>query len=182
MTEEIWKYVKGYEGLYCVSNLGRVMSLPREDGYGRVVSGRVLSEREHTNGYKFVALTKDGKSKQYRIHRLVAEAFVPNPFEYSEVNHIDGDKANNSAENLEWCTRSDNNKHAVAFGLRDMSYMHAQARKANMRPVAQLEDGQVIAVYPSMSDAGIAVGTNGGCISQAVRTGCKSGGYRWRLV
>ena len=181
MTEEIWKKIEGYED-YLVSDKGRVFALPKTDAIGRSHDGMILRNKHHQNGYVFVALAKGGKLRQYRVHRLVAEAFVPNPYQCDEVNHIDGDKNNNCAENLEWCTRAENNKHAVKFGLRDLKYMQSCARKKNMRPVAQIENGNVIAVYPSMTDAGIAVGTNGGCISQAVKTGCKSGGYEWRYA
>ena len=180
---ELWKPVKDYEDCYLVSNFGRVFSLPKTDSAGRVLAGKICKAQKHSNGYFFVPLTKNGKTKQMRIHRLVADAFIPNPYNAPEVNHIDGKKENNFASNLEWCTRAENNKHAIKFGLRDLTYMHIQARKANMRAVCQLDNNhEVIAVYPSMTDAGKAIGLNAGCISRAVHSKGKSGGYYWRYA
>lgn len=146
MFEETWKYIDGYSG-YLVSSEGRVMSLHKVDSIGRERDGVILKPRFQKNGYAFVSLCDKGEVNQERIHLLVAKAFVPNPWSYKEVNHIDGDKANNRAENLEWCTRSENNKHAVSFGLRDLKFMHECACKKNMKPVAKIPDGEIVAVY-----------------------------------
>ena len=102
--EEIWKDIKGYEGLYQVSNLGRIKSLTRKN----VLKERIIKGGIQKNGYRFVLLYKDKKVRIFKVHRLVAEAFIPNPNEYKEINHIDENKQNNNAENLEWCTRSYN--------------------------------------------------------------------------
>ena len=106
---EIWKPVKGYEGLYEVSNKARVRSLRLD---------KVLRQNRNSNGYMLVGVSLNGKGKKKRVHRLVAEAFLDNPEEYKIVHHKDGDKENNLPENLEWTTSSRNNKLAIDDGLR----------------------------------------------------------------
>lgn len=114
---EIWKAVKGYEGLYEVSNLGNVRSLDRpfKNKQGIAISkGRILTPfYEEKKGYYQVRLAKNGKNKTYRIHRLVALAFLENPLDYTDVNHKDEDKTNNNVDNLEWCTRKYNNNYGT---------------------------------------------------------------------
>ena len=118
MTEEIWRPVVGYEGLYEVSSLGRVRSLDRYVKYsnGRINlhKGRILSPGKDTNGYLFVILTCNGKHKLIRVHRLVAQTFISNPDDLIEVNHKDEDKTNNSVDNLEWCDRKYNLNYGTA--------------------------------------------------------------------
>ena len=109
--QEIWKDIKGYEGFYQISNLGRVKSLHYKNVYSN--KEKVLRERDNQDGYVSVVL----KGKKHYIHRLVAGAFVENPNQFKEVNHIDGNKRNNNAINLEWCTRSQNIIHAIEIGL-----------------------------------------------------------------
>ena len=104
---ENWKAVNGYEGLYEVSDKGRVKGLKRN---------RILKNIVDSLGYVRVSLCKENKIKAHKIHRLVAEHFLK-PSEYKIVNHIDGNKENNSVENLEWCNASQNRKHACDTGL-----------------------------------------------------------------
>lgn len=115
---EIWKPVKGYEKSYIVSNFGNVMSIPREykskDGKVFYVDGKTLKKHDDTRGYDRVQL---GKHKKERVHRIVANAFIPNPMNLSEVNHKDGNKKNNNVENLEWISHKGNVLHAVETGL-----------------------------------------------------------------
>lgn len=118
MKGEIWKDIEGYEGLYQVSNMGRVKSVERtiwNSGKGcyRTVHERILKPSKTNDGYLQVQLHQDGKKKWYRIHRLVATAFCENPYGYTDVNHIDEDKTNNCANNLEWCSRSYNNNYGT---------------------------------------------------------------------
>lgn len=111
---EIWKDIKGYEGYYQVSNMGRVRSLDRIVGKKRrLYKGRVIMERTHDNGYKFVRLNKDNRFYQPLIHRLVAKAFIPNPENKPTVNHIDENKKNNCVDNLEWATYKENCIHGT---------------------------------------------------------------------
>lgn len=105
MSEEIWRPIKGYEGLYEVSNMGRVRSLDWYDILGRKRKGKLIQNTICTCGYCQTGLTKDGKRKRYMTHRLVAEAFIPNPNGFSEINHKDENKLNNTVDNLEWCDR-----------------------------------------------------------------------------
>jgi len=105
--QEIWKDVLGYEGLYKVSNLGRVVS-----------KRKILKGWECVNGYWLYRLCKNGKTRQFSAHRLVAINFLPADLNRNYVNHIDGDKLNNNLDNLEWCTNSENIQHAYKIGLK----------------------------------------------------------------
>lgn len=102
--KEIWKDIKDYEGLYQVSNLGRVK---------RITTGRVLKPLKHANGYIMVKLSKNSIVYTKTVHRLVAEAFIPNPEHKSEITHIDENKTNNNVSNLEWMTRKENINHGT---------------------------------------------------------------------
>ena len=105
--EEIWKDIEGYEGYYQVSNMGRVKSL----NYKHTGKERMLKQSKTNWGYSRVSFSKDGKSKHYLVHRLVASAFCENPHGYNNVNHKDENKQNNKASNLEWCNSSYNNTY-----------------------------------------------------------------------
>lgn len=106
MIEEIWKDIKGYEGLYQVSNLGRVKSF-------KGVSERILKPQFDNKGYTHVHLCKNSRRTQVTVHRLVAEAFIQNKENKPQVNHIDEDKTNNMVSNLEWMTANENNNHGT---------------------------------------------------------------------
>lgn len=114
MSEE-WRPVAGHEGVYEVSSAGRVRSLPRIDARGHLRKGKYLRPL-YGDRYPICALYVHGIRKPIKIHRLVALAFVPNPDGKPEVNHIDGNTCNASAENLEWVTRRENCLHAVSIG------------------------------------------------------------------
>lgn len=121
---EVWKDIEGYKGLYQVSSWGRVRSFYR--------GGRVLKCRKNRDGYLLVTLCENGNVKDYSIHRLVTQAFIPNPQNKSEVNHIDENKENNRVENLEWCTRKENVNH----GTRNL-----RISKARSKPIICIETG-----------------------------------------
>ena len=120
--KEVWKDVTGFEGLYQVSDLGRIKSLPRQcwmNSKGktyRSVPERIMKSSLIGKGYKMVYLSKDGRVYSRLLARIVAEAFVPNPKNKPEVNHVDLDKLNCRASNLEWTTRLENMRHAYANG------------------------------------------------------------------
>lgn len=120
-TTEEWKPIPGYDGLYEASDLGRIRSVDRyvvgTDGVSKAPRGVILSPCQRSGNYLYVKLWKDGTRKTQAVHRLVASSFVPNPNHKPEVNHIDGCKTNNRAENLEWCTHTENVKHAFLTGL-----------------------------------------------------------------
>ena len=113
--EEIWKDIEGYEGLYQVSNLGRVKSLERlvfySDGRSRVFKEQILKPSKEYD-YLYVILYKNNENKHFRIHRLVANTFIDNPNNYPYINHIDECKSNNNVNNLEWCSP----KYNVNYG------------------------------------------------------------------
>lgn len=116
-SEEIWVDIIDYEGFYQVSNLGRVRSLDRitkhSEGNIRTIKGKILKIQINNkrNGYCEISLHKDGKEKRFRLNRLVAIHFIPNPNNLPEVNHIDGIKENNNIDNLEWVTSIENKHH-----------------------------------------------------------------------
>lgn len=121
MGKEIWKEVEGYEGLYAVSDRGRVKTLDKvvNSCYESKQFRReqILKNQKQKTGYLTVTLSKNKKAKTALVHRLVANAFINNSENKMFVNHINGNKADNRTENLEWATRSENQKHAYKFGL-----------------------------------------------------------------
>lgn len=119
--QEIWLPVchKDYSDRYMISNFGRVKSLRKASGKVKNSSNgnEFMSLNNHSAGYKYVTFFCNGKRENFFVHRLVAEAFIPNPYNLPQVNHIDGNKQNNLASNLEWCTAKENIIHAVNTGL-----------------------------------------------------------------
>lgn len=157
--EEIWKPIKGYENLYLISNYGSVLGIKRNN---------ILKPGKHEKGYLMVVLTKNGISKTYKVHRLVANTFLGEP-NGMEVNHIDGDKTNNSVWNLEYCTHSENMAHAKSTGL------------IYKKAVAMLDDyGNVIKRFPSVSEAEHFTGAK--AITRACNTGIRAKKYHWKFI
>lgn len=128
--QEIWKPIPGYEGLYDVSNTGKVRSLDRivrsRWGTDKPIKGGLKAFTQNSQGYKSIHLYKSGKMGRAYVHRLVASVFHPNPNDLPQVNHLDGDKANNAAMNLEWCTATSNCVHAV----REQLYENAKGEQS----------------------------------------------------
>lgn len=119
--KEIWKDIKGFKGHYKISNYGNVKSLKRKvlnRGCLRIIGGNILKFRPHRQGYLLVALYKNAIREDIMVHRLVAEAFIPNKQNKKEVNHINGNKSDNNANNLEWVSPSENVRHSFKFGQR----------------------------------------------------------------
>ncbi|MBM6615610.1 NUMOD4 motif-containing HNH endonuclease [Desemzia sp. RIT804] len=165
--KEYWKDVIDYEGYYQVSNLGNVRSsdrkIPWKNSF-RNLSGSMQRLIEHKSGYIRVGLNKDGKRKYHTLHRLVAKAFVENPENKPEVNHIDGNKGNNIYENLEWVTRSENIKHAVDNNL--MTHLKENSNKLKKAIVkTDLSNGELI-LYESLSEANEKEGISKSYLSQ----------------
>jgi len=113
-NEEMWKPVAGYEGLYSVSNRGRV----RRDKYKGIRKPTILKPRNSNHGYKQVALFRNSQRKEKYVHTLVATAFIDRPIEATEVNHKNGIKADNDVKNIEWSNRKHNIRHSIKTGLR----------------------------------------------------------------
>ena len=126
---ERWKGIPRCEGTYMVSDHGRVMSAPRTAHYGQV-----LALNKSRSGYAHVCLSIDGKKRDFAVHRLVAIAFLDNPKGKREVNHINGDRADNRVENLEWATRSENERHAFrCLGKKPNAPWRGKPRKCARR-------------------------------------------------
>lgn len=146
---EFWRQVVGYEGLYEVSNFGKVRSLDRYVKHPRGdlrLKGRILKQQIDHNGYLFVSLSKNGKVKMFRIHRLVAQAFIPNPDNLPMVNHKDENPLNNQVFNLEWCTAKYNINYGT--GIERMT-------EKRSKPVIQYSlDGTFVREWSSMAEAG----------------------------
>lgn len=133
MQTEKWKDIKQYNGLYQVSNLGRVKSLPRN-----TTNGKILSPNKSTSYYR-ICLVKNGFIKSFAIHRLVAITFIRNPLDKRYVNHKDGNRQNNNVCNLEWVTPSENNYHAFKNDL-------SKSLKGSKHPLAKLSEDDVIKI------------------------------------
>lgn len=131
---EEWRPVRGLEDNYEVSNLGRVRRI--KSGCG-TYEGRILNFLNHSNGYVIAPMTLNSKKHRRYVHRMVAEAFIPNPDGKPEVNHIDGNKHNNCVDNLEWATRSENNRHMFRTGLVDMAKFAESKRKPKSETTKQ---------------------------------------------
>lgn len=169
---EIWKDVKGYEGLYVVSNLGRVK---------RVRSGRIRTQKIAKNGYCQVNLSKNNQVKFYLVHRLVANAFIPNPNNLPQVNHKDENKTNNYIENLEWCTQSYNNLLGTGTERQNYSRHKNDPQGLSWERALKIRDknnnvnsskrvyqydkkGNLIAIFKSISEASRKLGISAGHI------------------
>jgi len=114
---EVWKNINGYENIYSVSNHGRVKTLGHNNNKYHPKKEKIRIPSDRNGGYLGVILCKEGVTKMFSSHRLVAEYFIPNPNNLPFVNHKDGNKLNNHYTNLEWCTRSENMKHAYDNNL-----------------------------------------------------------------
>lgn len=169
METEKWCDIPGYEGLYAVSNKGRVKDLWKPKGK------EILPQFEDGIGYRGVNLRRNGISRKCKVHRLVALAFLPNPENKPQVNHKDSCRSNNNVENLEWCTGSENMKHGYDFGFH---------WPTGCKPVVQMDmEGNDLATFASVSEAARAVNTNPTNIREQIKgntSHCK--GYKWRFA
>jgi len=174
MENEIWKSIVGFENYYEISNMGRVK---RKQGYVYAGSGRFRVQKEHISygknkdGYRETMITVMPYRKNHLIHRLVAAAFIPNPNNYPCVNHIDGNRANNHVENLEWCTIAMNNQHAHDTGLNKTrrGYKCKPQDHKSLRKAVNYFDvnGNFIQQFASSCEASRILGIRQSAISQA---------------
>ena len=184
MENEIWRDAPQYEGFYMVSNFGRIKSLPRtrKCGYGKTASvkERVLKYKIDKYGYAIYGLSKNGKSKSHTIHRLVALAFIFNPYPIllNQINHKDGNKLNNCLENLEWCDCTYNNREAVRIGLKGGKPYNP---RIDSTPIRQYDkEGNLVKRYENLAQASresqILKTAIGNCLSGRSKS---SGGFVW---
>jgi len=181
---EAWKDIPGFEGLYQISNKGRLKS------FKQYKDGRILSTKNNKGDYLSAVLCGKGvERRSTRVHRLVAEAFIPNPDSKPEVNHKDGNKQNNRVENLEWVTRLENAHHAIKHNPNILKGMNHYNKYVRPKTVIQLSlNGRHIAEFPSAKAAGRATGVCGRNILQVAnrdeykpgKTRKQAGGYIWR--
>ena len=183
--EEIWKDINDYEGLYQVSNLGRIKSLKRKvdagNGKMRWQYERIMSNKKtNGNGYNIVSLHKNGKSKNKCVHRLVAEMFIKNTNNYKYINHKDENKQNNCVNNLEWCTAQYNvtyNNLHIRKGIKNRN------NKYSKRINRLDEENNILETYPSINEASRKMGVSVRTISKCLNGKQKhSAGYKWKYA
>lgn len=183
--QEIWKDIKGFEGLYKISSNGEIYSIKRK---------KKLKPILQKTGYYHVSLCKNRKIYQKRVHRIVAENFISNPLKKPHVNHIDMDKTNNKVNNLEWVTIKENNQKMFKLkpprtNTKKRKKMQLEnikkAIKKNKKKVGQFKDGKLIRIYSSITSAGKELGVDSSHISSC----CKgekhyktSHGFEWKYM
>ena len=171
--EKLWKEIPGTDGKYLISTAGEVMAISRRVKFGHVyrwTKTKLLTPRDNGKGY----LELEFLGKHHYIHRLVAEAFIPNPYNFPCINHKDENKENNSVENLEWCDYSYNTN----YGTRTKRAKEKQF--GDRFVVINLDTGDV---YQTPKDASRATGIHNDSISRVCKGKSKTaGGYRWRYL
>lgn len=178
----IVKNIIGYEGLYLIDNIGNVVSLPRQKGSRFVNEYKILKTKVNRNGYVEVALSKEGKTKTFLLHRLIAIHFIENSKKLPCVNHKNGIKSDNRIENLEWCSASENTRHAYENNLGNFrEYVNAGIEAMNKHTqyisvVLVAPDGKEL-VFNCSSDAAKYLGTNKDEITRAIRKKQRVKGY-----
>lgn len=144
---EIWINIIGNREIYSISNLGNVKTLDRNGARGAIVKGHSLKQYKNSSGYYRVSLNITGKRKDYFVHRLVAEYFIDNPNKHEFVNHKDGNKLNNRSDNLEWCSRSENELHAWRIGLKNKDTVGTKGEKHGMHKLTQKDVDYIRSVH-----------------------------------
>lgn len=183
MSTEVWKDIPGYEGYYQASSEGRIRSLDHELSYVKhyehkdvlathMFKGRILHQT-YTSGYLGCIFSIDGKTTYPLVHRLVALAFVPNPENKPQVDHVDGDRTNNRPENLRWVTPKENHANAIEKGEHISQQVHKK------KPIRDLDTGEI---FDSMLAAEIKYNIPRGRISGAIKSGQRVYGHRFELV
>ena len=172
---ETWKNIKGYEGLYQVSNMGRVKSLERKNCLGRTIKERILKPAMDRGGYLQVGLCAGGKKKTLKVHRLVCEAFHDNPENKPDANHINENKTDNRACNLEWSTRRENLNHGTR---------NERSAKALSKPICQYTlDEKIVKTWASLTEVKRQTGFGQSHISEVANGNRKTAyGFIWKYI
>lgn len=183
---EEWKYIPGYEGYYQASVDGKIRSVDRVVPSTRASckiqilrKGCEMKQYTDLSGYRHVGLSKHGEVKLLLVHRIIATAFIPNPENKSQVNHKDGDKCNNCADNLEWVTRSENMQHAKLNGLWDPYWCGKQSQMTSGRPVICTTTGEV---FPSISSAAAKFNMDHESVKDSIRLSKPRKGHRFQYL
>ena len=171
---EIWKDIKGYEGRYQISNFGRIKSIWK-------TTSKILKCAKKPSGYMVCTLSKNGIFKYYRVHRLVADAFIPNVENKPQVNHINGIKTDNNVDNLEWCTAKENIHHSFKVGL---SKGRRDAQNTSSKKIRQYSlDGIFVKEWESGMQIQRELGFNNSAVSACcLRKTKQAYGYIWRHI
>lgn len=189
-NKEIWKSIRGYEN-YQVSNYGNIKSLDRIDSRNHFRAGMIKQASTDSYGYKVVTLFREGQPKIFKVHRLVALAFIPNPHKYDQVNHKDENRANNIVGNLEWCNAKYNSNYGnfskhLSKALKQSKKFQAFNKVAGIPKRIKVEqrtlDGKLVKIWESISDT-----QKGGFDPSAIVKCCKgkqetSRGYKFQYA
>lgn len=193
-TDEIWRNIKEYCGLYQISNKGRVKSLAKKTSFGSRIKFHpemILTPVIGKRGYFVVGLSQNGKTKTKTLHRLIAEAFIPNPDNKPYIDHIDGNRLNNEISNLRWVTAKENSNNPVSLERNRQSTKNLwnegvfdNSETSTFRRVAQYDkNGNLISEWDCIKDASYALNIDSSSIS-AVCLGKRNtaGGFVWKHI
>ena len=178
---EIWKNIEGYENLYQISSIGRVRSLDRFDSIGRFIKGKILKPRIDKDGYHCIFLSKNGTQKPFKIHRLVAQAFIPNPDNKPCIDHVKCVRSDNRLENLRWATHKENTHTPLSIVKYKPPKNKNGCENSNAKQVLQLtKEGCLIQKWGCMKEAADALNIDYIKISKCCRGIQKqTNGSRW---
>ena len=169
---EQWKDISGYENIYQVSNLGRVKN---------VNTSRILKQQVDHDGYFIITLRKGKAKKTYKVHRLVAETFIPRNHKTLQVNHISGIKSDNSVSNLEWVTLRENIIHAHKIGIYNPT-QQSNAMNKYKKTILKILNGKVVEKYESLAMASKTMGVTKQSIRRAFKKNGTCCGFHWQII
>lgn len=182
--EELWKDVIGHEGIYKISNKGKVLRIEGKDSLGRPRKERIIKPKQNNRGYWQIRLYKNGKTENWLLHRLVAKNFIENPNNLSQVNHKDENKDNNTPENLEWCDNFYNRHYGTGILRMAAHKDYKSSSRKIMKAIFQMNlNGQIIKRFDGIVEAQRETNIKQKNISNCVNKHSKTaGGYKWRFV